>query len=99
MRTMLAAAALVVAAFPAQAQTQCGPTPMVEAALMQRFGELPTTGGLTNDSARAIVLWLNEKTKTFSIVGRDPQDGRSCILGGGIEWGVIPAGKPKGGPS
>jgi len=95
------AALLVIGAMfaPARAQDRqtipvaCAETAKVKAGL-SGVGEQVMAQGVTVNNAE-MELWVNPKTRTFSVVVRMPH-GVSCLVisGDGLEHGELPKGDP-----
>lgn len=83
LRTIAAAAMAAAFSVPVMAQ-ECAPIDQVGDYLAREFGEVPLISGMV-DSTRQVFIFVNPKTKTFTIV--DVVNG--CAADGpvtGIDW-------------
>lgn len=98
MRTMLAVAALVVAAFPAQAQNcMPGEEEEVFGALAEKHGERPLFRAKLPNGAELVML-ANQTTGTWTMIVVPPVPGLICAGGSGTDFKPATV-KRKGAPS
>jgi hypothetical protein len=86
------ALALILLAGPAAAQnTQCGPTPRIEAFLTQQHGESVIFQGLSG--ASRIRLFLNPESGSWTAVA-DSASGVTCLVASGQAGTAYPVVMP-----
>lgn len=86
MRYALAALAVLLA-FPAHAQSTCGPRDGLEASMMQQYGEARVSVALDNRSF-LIEVWANPTSGTWTATLTTP-DGQACIAAYGTGYEAV----------
>lgn len=94
--TRIALIVCMLTAFPAAAQTVCGPRENVISHLEGKYGETQSSSGFSESSRSIIEVYSNEETGTWTII-RSMPNGVSCLVDSGIGFAVS-ADEPKGDP-
>lgn len=93
MRSLIAAAAVGLAAGPALAETQCDTVERIVAVLTDGYGESLRSVGFAGGSEIVMGLYVSDKTGTWTITMALP-NGQMCLIASGTGYVSIPQGEP-----
>ena len=96
MRGLILAAMVAALAWPAAAQSLCGPHDAIVATLVAEFGETLAFVGRHPTEPKIMEVFLNADTGTFSVLVSRPET--SCVTATGVA-GASVAPTPPGDPS
>ena len=82
---ILLMAAIAISGAPAAAEVLCGNRAAMVERLVNQYGELQMSLGLTEDGSRMIETWANCATKTWTVLKTYPS-GKACVMAVGENW-------------